>query len=146
LDINTEEKLLRPELLKVLCILSFIGGGYSLLSNGFMFLLFDEWAKAYDEGLFDVFDGQFEMTAIQVFLNVDKQFYLFQTLLYSLSVYGVYLMWKLKKIGFHTYSIAQILVLIVQKIFIPSLPFPVIPLLLTLTFIILYFKNLPKMH
>lgn len=143
---NSKENPKRPELLRVLCVLSFIGGGVSIVSNGFMFLFLDDWVRAYEEGAFDALNGSIEIEAIRVFLDVDKQFFLLQGLFYSVSVYGVYLMWNFRKTGFHAYSIAQILILILQKVFIPSLPFPLFPLLLTLTFIILYSKNLSYMR
>jgi hypothetical protein len=44
------------------------------------------------------------------------------------------------------YAIAQILILIVQQVYLPSLPFPLIPFLLTLTFILLYYRNLSLMR
>ena len=143
---NIEENLKRPELLKVLCILSFIGGGLSLMSNGFMFLFIDDWVTAFKEGQFDAFFGNLEIEAIEVFLHVDRQFFLFQALLYAGSVLGVYFMWKYQRVGFHIYSIAQILILILQEVFLPSLPFPFFPLLLTITFIVLYYKNLSYMR
>ena len=143
---KSEERQVRPEFLKLLCILSFIGGGLSVVTNFFMFLYFDEWVLAYTEGQFDEFIGSLDMEAISVFLDVGSQFFLIQALLYGLSVFGVYFMWNLRKPGFHMYTIAQILVLIVQQLYLPSLPFPLIPFLLTSTFVLLYFKNFSYMH
>jgi hypothetical protein len=111
-----------------------------------MYFYFDEWVIAFKDGQFDEFFGNLDMQAVEVFLNINRNFFLFQTLLFGLSFFGVYYMWKLKKAGFHMYSIAQILILIVQQVYMPSLPFPLIPFLLTLTFILLYFKNLSFMR
>lgn len=111
-----------------------------------MYFYFEEWVIAFNEGQFDELMGTLDMEAIEVFLNVNSNFFLFQALLFGLSILGVYNMWKLKKLGFHMYSIAQILLLITQQVYLPSLPFPLIPFLLTLTFILLYARNLSFMR
>jgi hypothetical protein len=111
-----------------------------------MYLYFDEWVNAFNNGQFDELSGMMDKEAIEVFLNVRPAFFFFQALLFSFSVLGVYLMWKLNKTGFHMYAIAQILILIVQQVYLPSLPFPLIPFLLTLTFILLYYRNLSLMR
>lgn len=136
----------KPDLLKVLCILSFVGGGLSVLTNGLMYLFIDLWVQAYADGQFDDLLSSFNMDSMQLFFSVDKRFFLFQTILYVVSIAGVYYMWKLKKAGFHMYTVSQILVIIVQQIYFPELPFPVLPLLLTLTFVLLYFTNLKYME
>lgn len=140
-----KQKVRLPELLKVLCILTFLGSGLSSAANLLTFLLIDEWKMALDQGVFEQFDGLFDPSAIQILVNVEKLFFLVQGLLYTASFWGAYLMWKLRKKGFHIYSVAQILILIVQKLYLPSLPFPVIPLLLTITFILLYYRNVQYM-
>jgi len=85
------------------------------------------------------------MESIEMFLNVDKTYFLFQAILYVVSLAGVYFMWNLKKSGFHLYTVSQALVLILQQIYFPSLPFPFLPFLLTLTFVLLYFRNIKYM-
>lgn len=136
----------RPELLKVLCILTFIGSGLSFLANAIMYLTIDVWKAAYQEGVFSILEGKVEMKMIDLLMNVNPNYYMFQALLFGLSVYGAYLMWKLKKAGFHMYTISQILLLIVSKVFIPSQPFPVVPLLLSLVFVLLYARSLKVMQ
>lgn len=141
----SEQQPIRPELLTVLCILTFIGSGMSFLANGFMYLTIDQWQLAYQEGMFDMFEGQLEMDALEMLLNVNPLFYLIQAVLYCFSVFGAFRMWQLKKIGFHIYTTAQILLLIISKVFLLSQPFPLIPLLLASTFVLLYARNLAVM-
>lgn len=140
-----KEDIRRPQALTVLCILSFVWGVISLLANGFMFLTIEEWRLAYDEGMFEMFKDQLELESIQLMLNANPLFYLFQAILFMFSVIGVYMMWSLKKQGFHLYAIAQILMLIIYKVFLPSAPFPLLPLAITITFILLYYRNLQFM-
>jgi hypothetical protein len=136
----------RPRLLTVLCILTFIGSGVSFLANGFLWLTQDAWIEAMEEGAFEVLKDTLEIEAIELLLHVNPTYFLMQTLLFALSITGAWLMWKLKKAGFHLYTVAQILLLIIGKIYIPALPFPIIPLLIVATFVTLYARNLRYMH
>ncbi len=141
-----ENKNKRPVLLTVLCILTFIGSGVSFLANSFLFFTRDAWIIAMEEGAFDVLKDTLEIEAIELLLEVDPTYFLIQALLFAFSVTGAVLMWKLKKAGFHIYTVAQLLLLIIGKIYIPALPFPMIPLLIVLTFVTLYARNLRYMN
>lgn len=141
-----DEKPKRTELLKVLCILTFIGSGISAFANLIMFITIDDWKLAYENGLFESFDKLFQDEALQILMNVNPRFYLLQALIYVASLAGAMLMWNLKKMGFHVYTVAQILLLITYNLYLPSQPFPFLPLLLSITFILLYSRNLSVMH
>jgi len=52
----------------------------------------------------------------------------------------------LKKAGFHIYTIAQILLLIIPKLFIPNLPFPGMELLISFLFVFYYSRFLKIME
>ena len=54
-------------------------------------------------------------------------------------------MWNLKKIGFHFYTIAQILLIIVSRVYMPQLPFPLFEIMISLVFITFYARNLKLM-
>ncbi|HEY9115309.1 MAG TPA: hypothetical protein VIN10_11475 [Bacteroidales bacterium] len=137
-------KIPRPELLKLLCILTFIGSGLSMLSNVALFSVIDQIREMFAEDpIYMVFGVEMNMS---IFLNVNPWFFMIQAVLYSLSFSGALQMWKLNKIGFHIYSVAQILLLIVPKIFIPDMPFPAIDLILTGSFIYFYYLNVKFMH
>ena len=135
----------RPELLKILCILTFIGSGLSMLANIIMFFTLDLWIQAYEKGLFSVLEDQIKTEVIELLIGISPLYYIIQGLLFLMSVYGAWLMWNLKRTGFHVYVVSQILLLIVSKVFIPAQPFPVIPLLLSLVFVLLYARNLQSM-
>ena len=66
-------------------------------------------------------------------------------ILYTFSWVGALQMWKLKKIGFHLYTGAQIFILLLPVILIPSYPFSVFSLLFTGVFIAGYALNLKFM-
>lgn len=130
----------RPELLTILCILTFIGSGSSLIANGFLFLMFDQVKEII--GQQEVLSFLGSEIDLSFLLDIKPVFFLLQASLYFLSVVGAYQMFQLRKVGFHIYAVAQILLLIVPKVFIPALPFPFFELMISTVFVFLYYKNL----
>ncbi len=145
IEIPEKEEQNRPELLKVLCILTFVGSGLSLFSNLIMFMSIDIVREYYENGMFDFLAEDMDTGVLEILFSINASYFIFQALLFSLTIYGAYLMWGLKKYGFHIYAIAQILLLILPQVFLPSLPFPTFELIISLIFITLYAKNLQHM-
>ena len=143
---NNQKQEFRSQLLTVLCILTFIGSGISLFANGFLYITLDVVREAYASGMFEQFEGTFEMEAVELFLNVNPLFFLVQSTLYFFSIIGALQMWTLKKAGFHIYTISQISMLIAYSFFLPVLPFPFFAAFITLTFVLLYLRNLQFMR
>lgn len=137
-------KFPRPRLLTLLCIFTFIGSGLSMLSNIALFSTIDQIREMFAENpIYTILGVEMNMS---IFLNVNPLFFLVQALLYSVSVSGALQMWNLRKSGFHVYTVAQIMLLIVPKIFIHDMPFPAMDLLMTGTFIYFYYLNLKFMR
>ncbi|MEE4259372.1 MAG: hypothetical protein V2I62_06410 [Bacteroidales bacterium] len=133
----------RPELLTILCILTFIGSGSSFIANGFLYLTFDQVKEIIgQQEALNFLGSEIDLSFL---LAIKPIFFLIQALLYVLSVFGAFQMFQLHKIGFHLYTVAQILLLIFPKIFIPMLPFPFFELMVSTVFIFLYYKNLQFM-
>jgi len=133
----------RPELLTVLCILTFIGSGTSLLANGVLYLMFDQLKELIEQqSVFSLMGSDVDLSFL---LDIKSGFFLSQLLIYTLSLYGAVQMFQLRKIGFHLYTIAQIALLIIPKIFVPVLPFPFFELMVSAVFVYLYYKNLHLM-
>ncbi len=140
---NQEKKL--PLLLKVLLILTFIGSGMTMFSNLFLFGFFDQ-IKAVVNSMGSSYNFLGTPMDLKPFFNVTPVFYLTQGLLSGVSLLGAILMWDLKKVGFHVYTIAQILLLIAPKFFIPGLPFPGMELLISALFVFYYSRFLKIMN
>ncbi len=138
-EINTNEPMVRPQLLTILCILSFIGSGLSVLSNGFVFLFYDQFTAPENLEAFENIFGS-EMN-LDILMGTSIYFYLLQSFFYALSFFGVLKMWQLQKIGLHIYTLAQMCILILPEIFVPVLPFPFVQIMVTATFVLLYFSS-----
>ena len=139
-----EKKL--PQLLKILLILTFIGSGLTLFSNFIIFLFFQPMkALLESQGSLDTYKLLGTTMDLKPFFSISPYFYFTQALLSALSLAGAILMWQLKKIGFHLYTIAQLCLLIVPKLFIHNIPFPTAELLISGLFVFYYSRFLKIM-
>lgn len=112
-DFNIQ-KPKRPQLLTVLCILSFIMCGISVLSN--IYSLYQnqpevmqkniEQMRAFSPEMADKMEDQILAMADNPYMKIAP----YLTFVYILvSFLGVIMMWNLKKNGFYIYAIAEIL-------------------------------------
>ncbi len=125
---------------KLFLILSMIYGGLSVFSNLVVYGMIDLIRQTF-EGKEKVNYLGMELD-LSLFMNTDKNFFLFQTILYAFSFTGALIMWQGRKIGFHFYTAAQILLLIVATVYLTGMPFPFVEVMLTILFVYVYAKNL----
>lgn len=137
---NSEQGRKRPQLLSVLCILSFIGSGLAAVSSFFTYLFYDVVVEAIATGEFDE-----ELLALDFFATISKEYFILHGMLMVVSFTGVWQMWNLRRSGFHLYALSQILVLIVSSIYLynPAGISPMFDMLLTTLFILLYLRFRP---
>lgn len=128
----------RSDLLTVLCILTFIGSGLAAFSNMFIYLSFDEVRYIFD-------DYGFDFPELEMIFSGGKTFFMGGFILYILSLAGALQMWKLKKIGFHLYTAAQIFILLLPVVSLKSYPFSFFGLFITAAFIYGYYSQLKFM-
>jgi hypothetical protein len=130
----------RSDLLTVLCILTFIGSGMSMMANGILFLTIEPVKQLLEQqSTYSFLGSEINMDFL---LDISPVFFLLQSLTLLVSIIGATQMWHLKKAGFHLYTVAQILLLILPKLFVTGLPFPVLELLISASFVYLYAKGL----
>lgn len=135
-----ESKPKRPTLLTVLCILTFIGSGMNLFSSLVIAGFYDVFVEIAQE-----FSKKFSIPGIDLLLETKPMFFLVTGIFYAGSLAGAILMMFLKKIGFHVYTIFQIL-LVIAPMYFMHLASPGLPeLLFSGLFILLYSMNLKFM-
>ena len=136
----TEAKDKRPNLLIILCILTFIGSGLNAFSNLMVFIFFDASMKFAAEMV-----KAFKLPGMELFLNAKPVYFAVSALINALSLAGAIRMWQLRKQGFHFYTVAQILVILAPMYFfrLPSPDF--FSILLSGVFVLLYSSTLKKM-
>ena len=132
--------VIRPMLLTVLCILTFIGGGLNIISGLAIGAFFPYFVR------FGTFAAEtYKIPGLEIITEGTPGFFFLSAVVYAGSVAGALLMWKLRKAGFHVYTISQILLLIAPMYFF-RLPGPALAdIILTGLFVILYGANLKFM-
>ena len=138
----------RTTFLLVLCILTFIGSGYSLL-----YYLLLPLAKAHLPEMMDVYRNFFKDEAMLNQMNEMFNFmagvpswkYLLVAFGFAGSVTGAALMLKLRKEGLHVYIISQILIFALLSFLIGGpMKSTINDILWIIIFILLYFLQLKK--
>ena len=130
----------RPNLLTILCILTFIGSGLNFVSSLFIGAFLNQFVPVAQD-----IAERFKLPGLDVITEGKPVFFFVTALLYAITVGGAILMWKLRKNGFHIYTIAQILQILAPMYFyhLPSPSF--IDKIISGTFILLYATNLKLM-
>ena len=137
-------------LLKILLVLSYIGSGLGLLGSLFVVAfrpLYEQMLALDPEQMPQMV--KVSKIAIERALALPQAFYLASMALYALSLTGVTLMWKLRYAGFHCYTIAQLLLLLVPLVFFGKGALSLGEVMFTALFVFYYwrlmkyFENLP---
>ena len=134
----------RPVLLKVLCILSWIGSGIQIFVSTLYSLFINESVK---EEMYSLLPNQQMEDMYKDIFNLMDKTSIWYLILYLGNVAFVYMMWNFKKMGFYGYCLIQVLILLVPYIVNPfdfnqlliSAIFPII-------FIVLYGMNLKHLR
>lgn len=130
----------RPQILNILCILTFVGSGMNLVSGLVIGLNFDLFQIVVAE-----LAEKIDLPGMDLILSAPRLYFFLSAILYAGSITGAIYMFKTKKTGFHVYTISQILLLIAPMYFF-KLPGPsILDLILTGVFIVLYSTQLKNM-
>jgi hypothetical protein len=136
-----DEQAKRPVFLTVICILTFIGSGMNLLSSLLTAVAFDAIMPIMIE-----LAQKMKLPGVEALEMTTPGFLTGNALLYGISVAGAILMMRLRKIGFHFYTIAQIL-LVIFPMYFYKLSSPGLPeLFFSGLFIFFYSMNLKFMR
>jgi hypothetical protein len=131
----------RPSFLTVLCILTFIWSGWNMASNLVVGSFFDFFSKFFAQ-----FAETYKIPGMEILGEATPVYFFVSALFFLGCIIGAFLMWRLKKTGFHVYTISQILLLIAPMYFF-RLPGPSwIEVLFSGVFILLYSSNIKQMN
>jgi hypothetical protein len=100
----------RPVLLKVLCILSWIGSGIQIIVSTLYSLFINESVK---QEMFSLLPNQEMVDMYKDIFNLMDKTSIWYLILYLGNVAFVYMMWNFKKMGFYGYCLIQVLILLV---------------------------------
>lgn len=147
---NAPEAPKRPTFLTVLCILSFIAAGISIIGGiiGYLGMAAMETMGAnLAEGMEQI-EGMEEMPGMADAMAVMKHaklLLIIGSILTLVGLFGVIQMWKLKKTGFYIYTGAQVLGIVLPLIIVGGAGFSVMSVIFAIAFIVMYGMNLKHM-
>jgi hypothetical protein len=129
--------LARRRSLRIVLVLSFIGSGMSFFSYIMMSVGLSGLQAMYNTGSL-TFPA--EMTVFfEQLMETPRIFFVFSALLYAMSLGGLALMWNIRKNGFHMYTLAQLLLLLVTVLFLGRERLALGDVMFTLLFIVYYY-------
>ena len=135
----------RPPLLKILCILTFIGSGLQLVSNLNCALFYEETVQGVKDNKLPAFLLPLKPDILHL-LSAGRVFFAINFILYTASVIGAYYMWKLIKKGFHVYTISQIVIILITIYYFKELGIPYEAILFSGMYVAFYSMNLKAME
>ncbi len=130
--------------LRIILVLSIIGSGVSLLNYMLMGALLPTMKTMYYSGSMH-FPSEMAVYIEQV-LDTPRSFYLCGALLYAMSLAGVILMWQLRKSGFHLYTLAQLLILLITVLFLGREMLSLGSVMFTILFVVYYYIALRNLE
>lgn len=130
-------------LLKVLLVLSILSASANILSNFAMAFFLPALDRFYQANASLLPSEMF--TLWERMAAVPQSYYGGLAVLSVLSLAGCILMWNLRRSGFHCYTIAQLLMLVLPLLFLGKGYFAIGDLMFTLLFILIYFLQLKKL-
>ncbi len=152
MDINDKQPLneeqqrifnLQKRSLNIVLILSMIGSGLYCLSSLSWGLTAPTIQQMVDAGAIKIQDSM--TVAFEQMIETPRSFYLWSALLYAVSLTGVILMWKLRKLGFHLYTLAQLFVLVITVLFLGKERLLLGDVMFTLLFVTYYYFSLRRL-
>lgn len=141
-DFAIEEPQERPTSLKVASILSWIAGGAIFFGYGILILMRGFIETHKDEILEQNSSEEIEL-GLDMLLQNFSMMITYPFLLNILSVIGVILMFKMNKIGFHIYTIAHLILIVLAYMSSGEIGWQ--GLIISLSFIGIYASNLKFM-
>lgn len=102
--------------LHILLVLTFISAGFNLMGYGMTALMLPTLQQVYADNPGLVPEQM--QTYMDMYLAMPRLFFAVTALLYALELAGGILMWRLRSSGFHAYTLARLLLLLVPVLFL----------------------------
>ena len=126
--------------LHIILVLSIIGSGFSFINPFITGLMLPTMKQLYYSGALPI---PTEMTFYtEQVLETPRSFFFCNSLLYAMSLLGVVLMWHLRKGGFHLYTLAQLMVLLIAVLFLGREALSLGNVMFTILFVVYYYTSL----
>lgn len=143
MDIDEQKYYSARKTLHFMLILSFINTGFYLLGELFSGISLP-WMQTYYEAHPDVVPDEWAQMMERSF-RIPQWYYLLSAVLDAASVIGLALMWRHRKNGFHCYTLAKLLLMLLPLLFLDRSYVGIGNIMLGILFIVYYFFLLKSM-
>ncbi len=120
----------------VMLVLSMVNAGTSVLSNLILGFMAPTMGEMFENGSLPLPEELTE--AIRTLTRIPQYYFFIVALFWGLSFYGALSMWKLRKTGFHCYTLAQLILLLIPLVFLGKSYVSLGDIMFTLLFIAYY--------
>ena len=103
-------------MLHILLVCSFINTGLSMLSELVSGISLP-WMRQYIDAHPNMVPDEWGIILERAF-SIHRWYYLLTALLDAVSIFGLVLMWKLRKNGFHTYALSKLILMLLPLLFL----------------------------
>lgn len=135
MEADKRQSLLRT--LHVLLVISLVNTSAYLLSELVSGMTLP-WMTQYYQSHPDLFPDQWNIL-LERALRIPQWYYLLSALLDAASIVGLVLMWRLRKNGFHCYTLSKLLLMLMPLLFLDRSYIGIGNMMLALLFIAYYF-------
>lgn len=127
-------------ILHILLVISFVVSGYNLLSYLLMGLTLPTMRELMPN-MIATMPEKYQAATLMVekMLELPQWYFLVVALLNAVSVLGLILMWKLKKNGFHCYTLSKLVLMALPMMFLDRSFVSIGDMMLAVLFIVYYF-------
>ena len=130
-------------LLRILLAISMVYAGLAALSHLTVALMLPTLASYY-ESHSNLFPAEL-YTAMEAFFQAPRSFFWVNSMLYVLEVVGAALMWQIRPSGFHCYTLARLLLLLLPPLFLGRGFLGIGDVMFALLYIVTYFLLLRQL-
>lgn len=130
-------------ILRILLVMSIANAALSFFGDAMMALFMPYFVRFYEANP-SMLPSEVH-TMWEMMTAVPRPYYGALALLFLLSLAGCILMWKERRSGFHSYAIAQLLILALPLLFLGKGHFALGDLMFTLLFLLVYYLLLKKL-
>lgn len=143
-----EVSVTRPVGLTVLCVLTFINSGITFIGDMAVYAMYNTLPALMEQASSMVSGSMAEAyaKAADMYTMVPRYSYLVLSCMALLSVTGAGLMMKMRKAGFHLYTLSQLVMLVMPVILSKSMHLDFMGVCITLVFIGAYGMYYKKME
>lgn len=126
----------RDVLFIVMLILSMVNAASSVVTNLIVGILQPSLQEMFDSGTLPIPETM--INAMQMLLQMPRYYFFIVVLFWALSFYGALSMWKYSRVGFHCYTLAQLILLLLPVLFAGRSYLALGDIMFTLLFVVYY--------